>query len=225
MQASFTLAPRPPKPEFHPDFASEDADVVLTSKDDVSFRTYSLFLRKSSTFFRDTLSLPQPTSQTDSHDPFEHRVHLDETADTIERVLRMISFMEVPPLDSLQVIDPLLYALDKYGMPGPTSVIRIAIMLEKFLIADAVWVYAIACRYGWIHEAGVAAKRTLGVDILAAISSRTSKLETLNGKDLISLLLIHVEGGKVLKGPHHCTKKHHSPATRRECRITKIPPI
>ena len=55
-------------------------------------------------------------------------IHLDESADTVEALLRMISGVPIPSLTSYDAIEPILYAAEKYDMPGPLSIIRMVLM-------------------------------------------------------------------------------------------------
>lgn len=49
-----------PSLKFHPDFSSEEADVILASKDSaLHFRVHSFTLKSTSAFFQTMFTLPQ----------------------------------------------------------------------------------------------------------------------------------------------------------------------
>jgi hypothetical protein len=152
-------------------------------------------LRNASSFFRDILSLPQPASRLPNLNlPNTTTTHLflEEDSDTIELMLRLINAMEIPNLSSLDRIESLLHALEKYGTPGPMSIVRQLIILPIFLDAQPIRVYALCSRYGWLEQAGVASTSTLAFDLLSVPASpTTSYLDRVDPKDLLRLLRFH----------------------------------
>ncbi|TFY63387.1 hypothetical protein EVG20_g6331, partial [Dentipellis fragilis] len=155
---------------FHPLFAF-DADVVLGSKDGVLFRVPSTTLRMTSSWFRTMFTLPQtlpPTPPANLSAPDAPDViNLDEDSRTLEHLFRMICGLTIPELDSWDTVEPLLYAAEKYDMPGPQSIVRALLRTKPFLDAP-LRLYAAACRYEWDAEARLAATLTLSLDLHAA---------------------------------------------------------
>jgi hypothetical protein len=149
--------------DLHPDFSHTDGDVVLVSKDEKRFRTYKAILRQTSTHFEVTLTLPQTPVAGAAEPAAVDAVTLDEDGDTLEGILRMICGRDIPELDSLDVIEPLLHAAEKYDMPGPISIIREIVRANKEL--DPFRVYALATRYGWNAIANAASTGTLQSDL------------------------------------------------------------
>lgn len=74
------------------------------------------------------------------------------STDTLELLLRMVSGLPLLPVDNYDVIDKILYAAEKYDMPGPMSIIRLLIMTPP-LLDQPFRLYTVACRYGWEEEA------------------------------------------------------------------------
>jgi hypothetical protein len=176
--------------KFHPEFSHEDENIVLCSTDEIRFLTYKVILRQASGFYRDTLSLPQ-SSVTGSGDKVTvDFVALDEDGETIADILRMICGRAVRKLDFLNVIEPLLYAAEKYDMPGPISIIREAAWANTAL--DPFRVYALSCRYGWQDLAKMSSTRTLTSDI--ADSAVLDKLQRITDTTaLMKLLQLHLQ--------------------------------
>ncbi|THH21327.1 hypothetical protein EW146_g215 [Bondarzewia mesenterica] len=160
------------QPSFHPLFSSE-GDIILTSKDGVLFRVPISTLKMTSSWFRTMFSLPQ-TSTTSTDDTVtsngsrssDIQITLDEDSRTLEHFLRMVCGLAIPELDSWDVIDPLLYAAEKYDTPGPVSIVRALIRTQPFLDSP-LHLYAAACRWGWEPEARLASTLTLALDIHA----------------------------------------------------------
>src|SRR6266851_6560510 len=154
MQADSTQSPESADrkgPRFHPLF-SFDADVVLGSRDGVLFRVPSTTLKMTSAWFRTMFTLPQgspPSSRSQSQrDTFANTaatgpstaapaadteiISLDEDARTLEPLLRMICGLEISTLDTWDAVEPVLYAAEKYEMPGPASIVRALLRTPAF---------------------------------------------------------------------------------------------
>lgn len=145
---------------FHELFNSPDADTVLGSRDRVLFRVHSYTLKTTSGWFKDMFSLPQQSPAGEQRVD----VFLDEDASTLEALLRCVCGLAIPTLESYDVIEPLLYAAEKYDMPGPLSIVR-ALVATPPLLADPLRLFVLACRYGWDDVAQLAAARTLTLNL------------------------------------------------------------
>ncbi|KAG2355914.1 hypothetical protein BDR07DRAFT_1364724 [Suillus spraguei] len=109
---------------FHMSFSSLDADVILGAKDHTMFRIHSWTLRTTSGWFRSLFSMPQQ-SLASNH---PETINLDEDSHTLESLLLMICGLPINPLTSYDEVDALLFAAEKYEMPGPVSLICMLIM-------------------------------------------------------------------------------------------------
>lgn len=170
---------------FHPLFGSNDGDIILGSKGgDVLFRTHSFTLRTTSGWFRTMFSLPQKQEPHETR----HVIYMDEDASTLESLLRMVSGFPILPLTDYDSVDALLYAADKYDMPGPMSIIRVLVMTPP-LQDQPLRLYAAACRFGWEAEAKHASTQTLSLDLHA--EEHRMALSGLSTISLLNLFSLH----------------------------------
>src|SRR5690348_13557501 len=93
----------PPEPSImpstaveHPLFCDATADYVLRSKEGVLFKTFRLLLRLSSGFFRDMFAL-DASSHVDGDSNDIPTLGMDDDADTIEAILRIVTSMPIKP--------------------------------------------------------------------------------------------------------------------------------
>lgn len=83
-------------------------------------------------------------------------MYLDEDAETLEHLLRMVCGMSLLPFSSYNLMDAVLHAAEKYDMPG------ISLAIAPSPIDDEpIRFYGAACRYGWDAEAKLWSTRTL----------------------------------------------------------------
>ncbi|KAJ8518052.1 hypothetical protein ONZ45_g4845 [Pleurotus djamor] len=169
----------------HPDFSEPDADVVLGTKGTM-FRVHSFTLKTTSGWFRTMLSLPQ-TPPPPSRNPGEV-IYVEEDTQTLEILLRIICGLPIPPVESYDVVDALLFAAEKYDMPGVMSIVRILVMTPA-LLKDPFRLYIIACRFGWEAEAKRASTQTLTYNLLD--KDMRPLLERLSSSALLDLLELH----------------------------------
>lgn len=172
-------------PVFHELFNSPDADSVLGSKDGVLFRVHSFVLKTTSGWFRAMFSLPQKPQAPD--DPTV-TVYLDEDAATLEALLRCVCGLAIPRLDSYDIIESLLFAAEKYDMPGPPSIVR-AMVSTPALLADPLRLFVLACRYGWDDVVQHASTQTLALSIYD--KKYAAYLEKLSSCSLLKLCTLH----------------------------------
>lgn len=138
----------------NPLFSSSDADIILRAKGGELFRVHSYTLKTTSGWFRTMFSLPQKSAPA----PLE-TIALDEDTHTLECLLRMICGLPILPMADFALVDSVLYAAEKYDMPGPMSIIRILVMISP-LVDDPFHIYTVACRYDWEQEAKLASTRS-----------------------------------------------------------------
>ncbi|OAX38091.1 hypothetical protein K503DRAFT_741710 [Rhizopogon vinicolor AM-OR11-026] len=147
---------------FHSLFSSPGADVILGSSDHTLFRVHSWTLKTTSGWFRSLFSMPRLNPV--SHCP--ETINLGENSRTLESILRMICGLPINPLTSYDDVDVLLFAAEKYDMPGPISLIRILVMTPP-LLDQPLRLYAAASRFGWEEEAKYASTQSLALNIYA----------------------------------------------------------
>ncbi|KAI6044651.1 hypothetical protein EDC04DRAFT_2641449 [Pisolithus marmoratus] len=184
----------------HPAFDSPEADIILVSRDLTCFRVHSFTLKTTSGWFRSLFTLPRPVSSCpgDSGTPGKatpaptastpETIHLDEDAETLEIILRMISGLPITPITSYDTVDAVLYASEKYDMPGPASLMQIAV-LTPLLADQPLRLYTSASRFGWVEEARVASERTLALDLWS--EENWKMLRKVDGPAALDLLKLH----------------------------------
>ncbi|KAJ6497830.1 hypothetical protein C8R45DRAFT_984396 [Mycena sanguinolenta] len=170
---------------FHPLFSSPDGDIVLAAKGgNMWFRMHTFVLKTASSWFRAMLSLPQ--GQSPSGDV--NVIFMEEDEDTLELLLRMISGLPLITIDHYDVIDKILFAAEKYDMPGPMSIMRLLVMTPP-LLDQPFRLYTVACRYGWPEEASFASTQTLTHHLHdPEVRSRLGRLST---DALLKLFSLH----------------------------------
>jgi hypothetical protein len=186
-------------PKYHPMFSFE-SDVVLCSRDGIHFRVPSTTLKMTSSWFRAMFTLPQSAPPSVSATPLARTrslpppvvesevIALDEESRTLEPLLRMACGLEIASLDTWDAVEPVLYAAEKYDMPGPASIVRALLRTPAF--ADApLRLYAAACHFGWSDDARAASTRSLVLD-LHAPAHRAALLRLRTG-DLLALFELH----------------------------------
>jgi hypothetical protein len=192
---------------------SFDADVVLGSRDGALFRVPSTTLKMTSAWFRTMFTLPQgspPSSRSQSQrGTFSNTavtgpstatpaadteiISLDEDARTLEPLLRMICGLEISTLDTWDAVEPVLYAAEKYEMPGPASIVR-ALLRTPAFSDEPLRLYAAACHFGWAEDARTASTRSLSVNLYDP-RNRPALLR-LRTADLLALFELHHERRK-----------------------------
>ncbi|KAF5330042.1 hypothetical protein D9611_010474 [Ephemerocybe angulata] len=166
---------------FHPDFSDRGGDVALVPKGRKRlFRTHTFTLKSSSGFFRSKLDRPRSsTSQK------VQVVYLDEEEVVLEYLLRMVSGMEFPELDSCDLVEDLLQAAVRLEMTGPVDIIRLALTSPPLATMNPFRMYDICFRNGWDAEARLFATQTLASNLL---DGGHSQLEGRSPTGLLRLL-------------------------------------
>ena len=115
-------------------------------------------------------------------------IYLQEDADVLEPLLRMacgLPFTDVTPLDLLESV---IYAAEKYDMPGPMSTLRLC-LLSPSLSDDPIRLYAIARKHNWLEVAKILSTRTLSLNIWDSVHQPA--LKTASADALLDLFLLH----------------------------------
>jgi hypothetical protein len=188
-------------PKYHPLF-SFDADVVLSSRDGILFCVPSMTLKMTSAWFRTMFTLPQGSPPASSRSQNRNQrdttfvptdteiIGLDEESNTLEPLLRMICGLEIPTLETWDAVEPVLYAAEKYDMPGPASIMRALLRAPTFTDAP-IRLYAAACHFGWAEDARTASTRSLTLNLYDSVHKPS--LLRLRTADLYALFALHNE--------------------------------
>jgi hypothetical protein len=140
-----------------------EASIIVRSSDQANFRVHKPVLALSSPFFKDLLSLPQP-SDGELVDRLPV-VALPEHAGLLNSLISLLYPITPVIPDSYQKVFALLAVCQKYEMEEVQYNIRSAIKLGRFpapLEAEGFTAYAIASGMGLVPEAEDAARLTLG---------------------------------------------------------------
>lgn len=174
-------------------FDDPNADAILRASDNVDFRVIRTFLSYGSEFFSDLFSLPQAAgSAGDRMKNGLPVLRMTEEGRTLRTFLLMcypMGAVDPPVLKRLEDVASLLEAATKYNLGRVEQRARQMLVDPRFLSADPVRVFEIACRYGMKEEAGVAAKATLKMAILK--SAYGPELEFISAGNFFQLLQYH----------------------------------
>ncbi|KAI0253671.1 hypothetical protein BJV78DRAFT_1191208 [Lactifluus subvellereus] len=159
---------------------TDDGDIIVQSSDLARFRVHKSILSMSSPFFRDMLSLPQP-SDSELVDGL-HVVHLSEDAEVLHSLITKLYPIPSEIPESCDKTLALLAALQKYDMTAVQSSVR-AEMKSKNLLAltgtSTFRAYGIASAKGLGPEMETAARLTL--DYPMTFESMGDQLSTFGG--------------------------------------------
>lgn len=181
---------------FHPFYNSDDGDVVLSvartrrtraltplKQKIVKFRVHSLFLKTSSSVFRQMLEIPR-TEKENASDP----IALTESYDVLEFMLDAIYPNErIPTAKNWAMVWAIAVAADKYDMPRVVQALQQSVLVTK-LHNDALEVYALGCHYKWKDIQRTALEDSLKNTISFTDPSTRETLEKLNRNDFLKLL-------------------------------------
>ena len=178
--------------QYHTDFSEEiprtDVAVTLVSRDKMRFRVRGSVLKAASGVFETTLSLPQAEGDAHGDAVIDN---LDEDAATIEGLLRMITAQGLPPLDTIDAIEPLVFAAEKWDMPGPLSILRRILRMDLSIVSkDPMSLYLLGCRLKWTDISDLASTYTRNADILYQ-PELMPVLKALDSEDLLRLMKFH----------------------------------
>ena len=175
---------------YHPQF-SADGDVVLHSKDGVSFRVHRVVLTAASGWFRSLFTLPQPDSGTSQLPRSHESLRVSEDATTLSILLQIICGLGFPDIPDVDTAENVLIAADKYDMPGPVSLVRKLIMHPPLITTSPLRVYSLACQWQWEEETRIASTHTLTVDLCSDDCINQLQHCGMSSRDLAKLMVLH----------------------------------
>ncbi|GJE87388.1 BTB/POZ domain-containing protein [Phanerochaete sordida] len=179
--------------EPHP-FTAPDADLILRSSAPapVEFRLHKCLLAAASPFFAHMFELPQPRDER-ADAACIPVVDVSEDARTLEDLLRCVYPVARPALATFEELTAALEAAAKYDMPAATAHLRHELLAPRFVDADPLRAYAIACRFELEDEARAASRATLRVRVLDAPLS--DDLRHVSAWAYHRLLALHAQRG------------------------------
>jgi len=157
----------PEKTTLSCEFDSDDADLILLSRDPpTEFHVHSTILAAASPFFHDMLTLPQPPTNPNSLKYNKPLIPVTESRDTIASLLHFVYPLPDPQLASLDELPLLLDAAIKYDFTSVIVALRRLLISRDYLQNSPIQVYAIASRFDLEEEAQIASSYTLSYHIL-----------------------------------------------------------
>ena len=164
-----------------------DANIIIRSSDQVTFRAHKSLLAMSSPFFEDMLSLPQPPDgEIVDGLPV---VQLPEDAGLLNCLVTLLYPISPIIPGSYERVFALLAACQKYDMVSIQYYIRAEIQRGIYpapVAAEAFSAYAIANSMGLVSEAENAARLTLGQPL--TFESLGEGLQLFKGRTLCELM-------------------------------------
>ena len=150
-------------------FTKVDGDIILRagpesdSKHD--FRVHKFILSLASPVFGDMFAFPQPPDQTLNEEQQLPVVDIPDPPEVMDVILRFVyPGVEPPPVTESSTLSALLLTADKYNITSIYPTLREN--LKTFLPSLPLWVYILACRYGFPEEAKQAAEVTMAGSFL-----------------------------------------------------------
>ncbi|TFY68359.1 hypothetical protein EVJ58_g1063 [Rhodofomes roseus] len=172
-------------PTYHPAYpASPDTDITLRSSDGTLFAVSSLLLKLTWGFFKAMFSLPKEPASPNGPEP----ISMQESAEVIAGLLNLSFRLGQPPLDSIDTLETLLRAAEKYEVTSAVVMIRSA-LTSPVLEASPIRIYGIAYEHGWYKEATWASSKTLTLDLCS--SEAVSDLSRTDGAAIMKLMTLH----------------------------------
>lgn len=112
---------------------------------------------------------------------------MNDEAIVLEHLLRMVGGLPLLPITG-DVVESLLHAAEAYEMPGPISIIRLAVTSSP-LADDPLRMYTICSRYEWEEELKFFSTRSLVFNLHDP--SHSDVLQKLNSQALLRLFALH----------------------------------
>ena len=141
-------------------FDEANADVILRTSDNVDFRVFKIFLSFSSPLFRTMFELPQAEGNIGETKGGLPITLVSEHSTVLKRLLLFCLPLDIEVYDDIKDIQSLLEVAIKYTVNRAVEKAKEWLMLPRFLEAEPLRVFAIACRYGLQEEALTAARLT-----------------------------------------------------------------
>ncbi|KAG1734072.1 uncharacterized protein EDB91DRAFT_1147423 [Suillus paluster] len=169
-------------------FNNPDCDIILRSTDGVHFHVFKLILSLMSPVFKDMFTLPQNNLQSDVLSvPV---IPVAESSTTLKSLLLLCYPATTPTFVSWNDANAMMKAATKYDMQGALS--RAGdLITAQFLPDHSLDLYALSCRFGWEHNARVAATSALKIKDLGRPSGAFDGMEDITALDYHRLLVYH----------------------------------
>ena len=146
-------------------FTTDGGDIILRAGPETGsnhdFCVHKTILSLASPVFKDMLAFPQPLDQTSDEQHQLPVVVIPESPEVFDIILRFIYPGVEPPLKITKrsTLSALLFMADKYDIPSIYPMLRESLKARLSPYSDhCLWVYVMACRFGFSEVAKEAAK-------------------------------------------------------------------
>ncbi|KAJ7784954.1 hypothetical protein DFH07DRAFT_872906 [Mycena maculata] len=161
------------------------ADFILRSSNGVDFAVHRAILSLVSPVLETTLSVPQPKGT-----PVIPVMDMEEDAVLLDQILRFFYPTSQPTVITLEELRRIIdILLQKYEMEGIIPTIKQ--QLEKYVVADPITVFSVACKHGWKDVAMAAAKASLKHPLRAVDAEAPPVLASITALAYHNLLHYH----------------------------------
>jgi len=169
-------------------FCSSDADITIRTSDNVDLLLHKWLLGMASGVFKDMVTLGDRHTASTPVEPNKAVVSIAETQAVFETLLQYIYPIPREPIESLDQLSLLIDAAVKYDLAGAQAALAKELLRESYLHDEPLRVYAIAVRYGFIHERTIALKHTIVSDLIDPKIFKARELDFLHVRDYNRLL-------------------------------------
>jgi len=189
-------------PSIHPKFTNDEADTTLLSNDQIAYQIHSVVLKLTSGWFRNMFTLPQTTAPNRPNHPSPQptvTLYLDEPSNVLTGLLCIISGFELPEISTVDYAEALLYAAEKYDMPGPISLIRKLITQEPLISSSPLRAFGLASKWDWKEEAKIASTLMLDIDLCSDAAFKEMQRTPITPLYLVALMRLQRKRRDMIK--------------------------
>ncbi len=173
---------------YHPNYSTEDGDVILLSSDGVKFCVHSLMLRKASSVFEGMISMPAPSHPVNQ--PAHNVIPLSEPAFVVAFLMDAIYPHDTfPSIANYEEARKIVVAAEKYMFDRVLIILRSVVIANEELRNQTLRLYSLARRCQWVEEIASSSKKTLDKELY--VSEHFEQILELSLSDLLALDQLH----------------------------------
>ncbi len=175
---------------YHPNYPTEDGDVILLSSDGVKFCVHGLMLRKASSVFEGMISMPAPNHP--ANQPVNNVIPLSEPAFVVAFLMDAIYPHDTfPSIANYEEAREIVAAADKYMFGRVLPILRSVVIDNEELRNQTLRLYSLACRCQWTEEIASSSKKTLDKKLYYSDPEHLKQILELSHPDLVALDRLH----------------------------------
>ncbi|TFY56452.1 hypothetical protein EVJ58_g7636 [Rhodofomes roseus] len=176
-----------------PPFDSPEADVIITTSDNVCFRVQATFISMAAPGLADRLPARSTLDTNVKEDCGDRHVSVEEDSRTLAGLLQLCHPTATPdiPADDLDYIACLVHAARKYRVEKVIWLIKL--LWPRYIPLDPFRTYFLASSYGWTSEARTAADVLLSKTIESIEGWYSPILEDIHTRPYYRILAYHAK--------------------------------